>query len=109
MKILIMLTSILLITGCLPRAMQPPPQGYKSYQSRHPRINVEQIKRDMTECGFPDVNNVSSHFVHNHDGYVASNLCMEHKGYKEGSLPRGVCHRYPDSSPCQARQSNNPK
>ncbi|USZ15111.1 hypothetical protein NGM44_01545 [Moraxella sp. FZFQ2102] len=31
MKILIMLTSILLITGCLPRAMQPPPYAWEMF------------------------------------------------------------------------------
>ncbi|MFB2539213.1 hypothetical protein, partial [Acinetobacter sp. c3-l95] len=33
--------------------------------------------------------------------YVKSQLCMERKGYKDNSLPRGVCYRYADSQACK--------
>ncbi len=107
MKILIMLTSILLITGCLPRAMQPPPTGWEAFHvQKHKNITPETIKKDMITCGFDNPH--TSYIEDDEQGikYIKAILCMEGKGHHNRSLPKGVCHRYPDSSPCQARQKN---
>lgn len=108
MKILIMLTSILLITGCLPRAMQPPPTGWEAFHvQKHKNITPETIKKDMIICGFDNPNSSNIEDDDEQDTkYINATLCMESKGHRKYSLPKGVCHRYPDSSPCQARQKN---
>ncbi len=103
MKTLFPLLFIFILASCS-TSWDPPPQGYKIYQTR--KTNDEQIKQDMKECGFPDVHNNNHYFVNYHNEYVASSLCMESKGYRNSSLPKGVCYRYPDSSPCQDRQKN---
>ncbi|MFC0821405.1 hypothetical protein [Moraxella marmotae] len=107
MKTLMVLISILLITGCLPRSMQPPPKGYESYHSRHPRIKVETIKQDMRECGFPDVYNEAGYFVDDKNGFAQSNICMEKKGYRNIEGRRGVCSSdiFKNTEACQKHLS----
>lgn len=82
-------------------------EGY--YKNKKSDTPSDMVKADMLDCGFENVFNNISMALNDEDSYVKSRLCMEHKGYRDNSLPRGVCHRYPDSSPCQAQQSNNPK
>lgn len=78
----------------------------KFFQGNKQRLH-ERVKEDMLKCGFP--NSSPSAYDLGSFNYVEATLCMEDKGYIKESLPKGVCHRYPESSACQARQSNNPK
>lgn len=104
MKTLFPLLFIFILTSCS-TSWDPPPTGYKSYQSRHPRINVEQIKRDMTECGFPDVVSYEE-YGHNTEGFAQSALCMEKKGYKNAVGKKGICS-VPDYGKTNACKTTN--
>ncbi|MDO4223976.1 MAG: hypothetical protein Q4D05_08125 [Acinetobacter sp.] len=83
-----LLVMVLFIISCS-SAFQPPPRGYEVYQNRH--TNDEQIKQDMRECGFPDVNDEFEYFHANKNAYTQSTICMEKKGYVNGSGKAGIC------------------
>lgn len=76
------------------------------YKNKKKDVPAEIVKQDMLGCGFDNTHNNIGMLLNNQENYVKAQLCMENKGYKVTSLPKGVCHRYPDSSACQARQKN---
>lgn len=94
-----------ILTGCS-TSWDPPPTGYESYQSRHPRIDVEQIKQDMKACGFPDVISYEDYY-HNTEGFAQSALCMERKGYRNAVGRRGICSvdSFENTETCQKHLS----
>ncbi|MFB2538289.1 MULTISPECIES: hypothetical protein [unclassified Acinetobacter] len=108
MKKLMILASVLLMTGCISeRDFQPPPKGYEVFQGYHVR-NDEIIKQDMRACGFPDVNNEAEYFNTNKNEYVKSVMCMVQKGYKDPAVGKGICSVYSlkNTEACQNRQKH---
>ncbi|MFC0821403.1 hypothetical protein [Moraxella marmotae] len=94
----------LILTGCLPRAMQPPISNWESFRKpTNKKITSEMIKQDMLICGFdsPYTTYIASNDEFNTQ-YINAILCMENKGYQRNTLPKGVCYRYADKPACQA-------
>ncbi|MFC0821401.1 hypothetical protein [Moraxella marmotae] len=91
MKTLMVLISILFITGCLPRSMQPSPYAWELfYKNKKNDTSFEVIKSDMMKCGFDNTTNNTAYMTE--DAYIRANQCMEKLGYKHsGPLKKGVC------------------
>lgn len=70
-------------------------------------VPAEIVKQDMLGCGFDNTFNNIDMYFNDRKNYVKAQLCMENKGCKDTLLPKGVCHRYPDGSPYQARQKKS--
>lgn len=93
MKLLVMISIALSLVGChISRSFQPPPEGYEMYyRHRHNDTQPEVVKRDMLECGFPNVYNNAPLTNNNPNEYVKATLCMEGKGYITNSHG-GICN-----------------
>lgn len=109
MKTLFCLLTVFILSGCLPRAMQPPPTGWKAFHvQKHKNITPETIKKDMITCGFDNPNSSNIEDDDEQDTkYINATLCMESKGHRKYSLPKGVCYRYADKPACQTHQKKN--
>ncbi|MFC0821408.1 hypothetical protein [Moraxella marmotae] len=99
-----------LLSGCT-ASYYDYPYAYKMYHLKGHFFSTtkqyEKVKEEMLKCGFVNTNNNT--YTMSHDEKVQANLCMEKKGYVSETLPKGVCYRYPDSSPCQTHQNKNQK
>lgn len=101
LKFYILMT--VLMTGCSMNYFQPPPDAWEYfYKQKRGDTPFEVIKKDMLACGFD--NPYSSYIEANDEHgtqYINATLCMESKGYRKSSLPKGVCERYKDMPACQ--------
>ncbi len=108
LAVLICVTSLL--NGCILLMLADRSAPLKSwehyYKKRKHDTPFEVVQVDMLHCGFDNPRNTSELFNKDLDQHITAEICMENKGYHKIVLPKGVCHRYPDSSPCQARQKN---
>ncbi|MDO4223974.1 MAG: hypothetical protein Q4D05_08115 [Acinetobacter sp.] len=90
-RLSIFLCIALTLTGCLPRAMQPPPDAWEFfYKNKKKDTSFEVVKGDMIKCGFDNTHDNSAYMTD--DAYIRANQCMEKLGYKHsGPLKRGIC------------------
>ncbi|OOS25323.1 hypothetical protein B0681_04685 [Moraxella porci DSM 25326] len=106
MKFIVFSTALLLLSGCT-ASYYDYPDEYKMFRLKGQFFNTnkgyEKVKENMFACGFK---NTSNNLGMSDNEWILANICMEQKGYIRETLPKGVCHRYPDSSACQARQKN---
>ncbi|MFB2538288.1 MULTISPECIES: hypothetical protein [unclassified Acinetobacter] len=110
MKKLMILASVLLMTGCISeRGFQPPPDAWEYfYKQKKGDVSFEIVKNDMLACGFesPNTGYISSNDKQDTQ-YIKAMLCMEEKNYQNSSIQQStVCLHplYQTKPACQNRQ-----
>lgn len=92
----ILLVGIILLTGCLPRAMQPPPDAWTKYYKQKRYDTPEDIvRKDMINCGFDNSSDNIHMLLDKNKVELAAKAgyCMIQKGYTtDWDKKHGACN-----------------
>lgn len=103
MKILALIMVTILVASCSYSFNQPPLQSYEYFRKSGQTVDIDIVQKDMLDCGFDNPFDNKEMLFNNKNEYVKAYLCMEQKGYKKDTLPKGICHRYKDQPACQGQ------
>ncbi len=108
-KIILAIIGSILLTSCT-SFFEPPPSAWELYyKKKEGDVPLEQIKKDMLNCGFDNHYNNYDMLHRDRNAYAIAVLCMENKGYRQsGGLHMGVCNHenYKNQRACQ-KQNNH--